>query len=413
MDNPITLYLISGLLALIPAAIWLTVLFRKTKRRSIQILIFAGSIFSVVPVFLIQYFLNLFPQFDVILFLQENIQNQNLNFLFLFIAVGIVEEIVKQTLVRVIDRHYLLIQTINESIQYSLIGALGFSFAENIFYIYSIYTQLGIQQLFVAYLFRSIFTTCAHMIFSGIFGYYYGIAKFSMNIVEQSRWTGKRQRLSTWVGNRFGISTFQAYKQLTILKGALMAIFAHAVFNFLLQFNQLVPVVFYVVIGFFSLLYLLKQRSGKLILISDFNKEGQSTMATKDEDVVIELLGMWFNEKKFVDVIHICQRILQRDPGNKVVELFKAKAIDKLGSNDAYGKILKAIFPDKNLPKSIAAIAKEKEHEKKENTSAPARTAVPAEPSVNESPAGIPLQSPEIDSPPPAKAESGFYDLKL
>jgi len=363
-------------------------------------LIFAASIFSVVPVFLLQYFLNLFPQFDVLQFLQDNIHNQNLNFLLLFISVGIVEEIVKQTLVRVIDKHYLLIQTINESIQYSLVAALGFSFAENVFYIFSIYTQLGIQQLFVAYLFRSIFTTCAHLIFSGFFGYYYGIAKFSLNIVEQSRITGEKKHLSYWLADKFNISTFQAYKEITIIKGAGIAIIMHAIFNFLLQFNQILPVVIFTGIGFLTLLGLLRKRSGKLILVSNVKNGQASTMASKNEEVVIELMGMWFKEKKYVDVIHICQRLLQRDPGNRVVELFKAKAIDQLEKNDSYGQILQNLFPGVQK-KSLAAIIKEKKQREKNEPKRPPVTAAEYNPFV------------KPDLPEEKKPEKGYFDLKL
>ena len=182
MDNQLFLYIVSGALALVPAIIWLVFLLNKSKRTGIQILMFFMSIFTVVPVFALHYFLNLFPQFDILAFLQNQIHNQNANYILLFISVGIVEEIVKQVILRFVDRKYLLVQTINDSIHYSLISALGFAFAENIFYIFSIYNQLGWQQLIIPYLFRSIFTTAAHLIFSGFFGYFYGLAKFSMNI---------------------------------------------------------------------------------------------------------------------------------------------------------------------------------------------------------------------------------------
>ncbi len=389
-------------MALIPAAIWLSVIFNRTKRRGLQILLFLGSIFSVVPVFLLQYLLNLFPQFDVLLFLQANITNQNLNLLLLFVSVGIVEEIVKQALVRYVDKHYLLIQTINESIQFSLVAALGFSFAENIFYIFSIYTQLGIKQLFVAYLFRSVFTTCAHMIFSGFFGYYYGIAKFSLNIVEQKRMSGNKGRINMWFANLFNMSSFEAYKQLTILKGAATAIMLHAVFNLLLQFNQIIPVVLYVLAGYMTLRYLLKSRTGRLILVSNVSQGKDSTMAQKDEEVVIELLGMWFKGKRFVDVIHICQRILQRDPGNRVVELFKARAIDKLGKKDAYGKILQNLFPGK-APKSLAAIAKEK------GLPQITKTATPPKPITEQGFETLKPQTPKKSG----EDDKGVYELKL
>jgi len=359
MGQSLTLYLISGVLALIPAIIWLSIIFKNTQKRGMLVILFAASTFSVVPILLLQYLLNLFPQFDIIQFLQAKIQDQNINYLLLFISVGIVEEIIKQVIIRLIDHRYLLIKTINDSITLSLVSALGFSFAENIFYIYSIYTQLGIEQLFVAYLFRSIFTTCAHLIFSGYFGYYYGIAKFALNIVEQEKMIGAKKRFTGWIARTFDLSTFEAYKQLTILKGATIAIIMHAVFDFILQLNQILPVIIFVIVGFLILLSLLQKKSGQLILISDINNGQTSTMAKKDEDVVLELLGMWFKEKKYVDVIHICQRLLERDPGNRVVQIFKAKSIDKLKKNDAYSLILKNLFPTKNNNKSLAAIIKE------------------------------------------------------
>ncbi len=360
LSDELTLYLIAGVLAFIPALVWMIFLFRKTQRRWLQILIFFGSIFSVVPVFALQYFLELFPQFNVLDFLQSQIHSQNFNFVLLFISVGIVEELVKQGLVRFVDRKYILIHTINDSIRYSFVAALGFAFAENIFYIYHIYNQLELQQLIIVYLFRSVFTTCAHLIFSGYFGYYYGIAKFSINITEQSRWIGKKQHVATFLSRILNISRLQAQKELTILKGLILAIAMHALFNFLLQFNQILPVVIFVLISAFILVYLLKRKTSKLILITDASTERISSMPQKDEEVVIELLGMWFKGKRYVDVIHICQRLLERDPDNKVVQLFKAQAVDKIGDETAYGKILQNIFPAAKV-KSIAELAQNKE----------------------------------------------------
>lgn len=358
-NDSFTLYILSGILAFIPALIWLTVIFKKTKRKGIQTLIFLGSIFSVVPVFILHYLLREYPQFDVLRLLSSNIRDATIISIFTYISVGIVEEIVKQLLIRGVDHKYLLIQTINESLQFSLISALGFSFAENIFYIYSIYINYGIKQLFIAYLFRSIFTTCAHLVFSGFLGYYYGIAKFSLNIVEQNKWLGKKQRLTNFISRVFGMSKTQSYKELTILKGLGIAIVLHATYDFLLELNQTLLVVIFIIISAAVLLHLLKQRSGKLILITDIDTQKTSSMAQKDEQVVIELLGMWFQDKKYVDVIHICQRLLQRDPDNKVVQLFKAKAGDKIQDESAYGKILKNIFPKKDQ-KKLDDLAKEK-----------------------------------------------------
>lgn len=358
MNNPVILYSISILLALLPAAIWLGVLFQRTKRRGLQILIFIISIFTVVPVIFFQYFLHFFPQFNLINFLQAQSHDQNVYYIALFIGVGITEEIAKQSIIRFLDRRYLLIQTINESIQFSIIAALGFSFTENVFYIYNIWTNLGVQQLFVAYLFRSIFTTCAHMIFSGFFGYFYGIGKFSLSIRQQSRWIGKKLYVENFFARVLNMSQTQAFKEVRILKGLFIAMSLHAIFNFLLQLNQIFPVVIYVSCLFLWLRHVLHHKSGRLILVTDIDQQRASSMPKKDEDVVVELLGMWFTEGRFVDVIHICERLLERDPDNKVVQLFKAQAIDKLDNDSVYSKILKSMFPKKEI--SIEKMVKEK-----------------------------------------------------
>lgn len=358
----LTYYALSALLAFIPALIWLSFLFKKTKKKGLQLLIFMTGIFSVGFIFALQYFLNIFPQFDIVNFLQAEIHDQNTGYIILFIAVGITEELVKQAFIRFLDRKFLLIETINESIQFSLVSALGFSFAENIFYIYSIWTNIGVRELFVAYAFRSIFTTCAHLIFSGFFGYYYGIAKFSLQLREQSQWIGKKLLLTGFISKVTGMAKSQALKEQTILKGLFIAIILHAVFDFLLQLNQILMVVPFVILGYFTLRQLLKRRAGHLIMVTDIDEKRSSTMAQSDEEVVIELIGMWFKESRYVDVLHICERLLKRDPDNKIVQLFKAQAIDKMDKNNVYAKILNKLFPSKKEEASIAKLVKEKEN---------------------------------------------------
>ncbi len=341
-------YILSGVLAFIPALIWLITIFRKTKKRGLQTFIFFSGILSVIPIFAMQYAFKLFPQFNINNFIQAEIKDQNIIFLLLFIGVGITEELVKQGFIRFLDRRYLMIETINDSIQFSLVSALGFSFTENIFYIFSIWTNLGLAQLFIAYIFRSVFTTCAHLIFSGFFGYYYGIAKFSLNIREQSHWLGRKMIITNMLTRLMNMPRTQAFKEQTILKGLFIAIFLHALFDFFLQLNQILPVAIFVVAGYLMLRYLLKRRAGQLMLVTDIDAQQASTMVKKDEDVVSELVGMWFKEKRYPEVIQICERLLKRDPDNQVIQLFKAEALDKIDQNSAYAKILKNIFPSKD-----------------------------------------------------------------
>jgi RsiW-degrading membrane proteinase PrsW (M82 family) len=366
--NTAVSYAISGVLAFIPALIWLAFIFKKHENKTFQILIFIGSIFSVIPIILLQHFLNLFPQYNILHFLETTIKNQNINLIILFIAVGITEEIVKQALVRIADKKYLIIKTINDSIHFSLIAALGFAFAENIFYFFNIYTGLGVTQLFIAFTFRSVFTTCAHLIFSGFFGYYYGIAKFSIKIIDYRRKIGKISPFIIKLSRFLSVSSYEAFKRLTIFKGLIIAIIMHAIFNLLLQFNLIPVVAVYVVAGYLLLQFLMTRKAGHLILVTDESERKISTMAKRDQEVVMELLGMWFKEERYVDVIHICERLLERDPDNKIIRLFKAKAHDRIMSGSIQEKIFKDLYGKTNK-KSIARMVKEKEERLKNQSS--------------------------------------------
>ncbi len=348
------LYLLYGGLALTPAIIWLTVLFNKTKNRRVQILIFLSGSIAVIPIFIIHHLFSIFPDFDFIQKANAAISNPILQFIILYSWVGLSEELVKQWLLRYFDSKYLLVQTINDSINLSLISALGFAFAENIFYFYNIGTQLGLEAFIVAFAFRSIFTICGHLVFSGFFGYYYGIGKFSISIVEQSFKEGKKLYFSRFLGRLLNISKFQAYQEATILKGLFIAIILHATYDFLLEMNGytnnalfLIGAALFILASYGILRKVLKNRAGKLILVEGLHDRGATAMAKSDEEVVIELMGMWFSQGKYVDVLHICERLLKRDPNNQVVKLFKAKALDKMESNNPYKQILSKIFPDK------------------------------------------------------------------
>ncbi|MBU1992433.1 MAG: PrsW family glutamic-type intramembrane protease [Patescibacteria group bacterium] len=385
MDNQTLQIVISIVIALIPATIWLGFLFKKGEQgRKLLALIFLGGAFAVVPLWildnlwnpetpksilgLVQRFIEnpqiletisavldkiwfFSVQFDIFSFLGNSIQDQHAYFIGIFIVVGVLEEIVKQMMLRKVDKKTLLIKTINDSIKFSFVAGLGFSFAENIKYFYQIWSAGGLQDLIVPYIFRSIFTAAAHMVFSGIFGYYYGIGKFSIDYTEQQKAMQKRS-ISTGILKRiFRVPGAEIFKEQMILKGLIIAIVMHAAFNFLLQLNIILPVIIFIVLSFAFLFWLLKRKAGQVDLVAGLASGAKSTMDKKDEDVVVELLGMWFNENKFVDVIHACERLIKKDPTNNVVKLFKAKALDKLDRNSSYRKVLNTVFSNERLNK--------------------------------------------------------------
>jgi len=347
-NTNIYLLALSGFFAAIPAVIWLFILFSKSETsKKTVILIFLLGCLTPPILLLIQEAWQAFPQFNIAAFIENNVHEQNLEYILIFVLFGAMEEIIKLYVIASVDRHTLLIRKIGDAIRYSLAAALGFAFAENIYYLYQFWGNIGIGELAGMYMFRSIFTACAHMIFSGIFGYHYGIGKFSIDITEQSKWTGNIDLGTRIIAKMFNLPISQAFKQRMILKGLFIAVTIHAIYNFLLQYNYVPPIIIFVVLGYLYLRYLLSRKAGHLILTTDISSKMKSTIAKKDEDVVVELLGMWFNDKRYVDVIHICERLLERDPDNNVIKLFKAQASDKIDDTNVYKKILNSIFKGK------------------------------------------------------------------
>lgn len=343
--NIALLWIISGILAVIPVIIWLYILYKDKKSdKKMLALIFSGGILAVIGAFALQLLWMYVPEIDPFLWIEENISDPTYYFVGIFIVVGIMEELFKQGMVRYVDSKTVLIQTINDSIRFSLVAALGFAFAENVVYFKTVMMVAPIQEVIVTFLFRSIFTACAHMIFSGIFGYFFGIAKFTIDITRKRHWEGKVYLGVHLMSRLFKIPYAQAFKEYKILQGLVIAIVLHAIFNYLLQMNQIIPVIILVVLGYSYLRYLLNRKAGNLILVTDISEKKKSTIGKKNEDVVLELIGMWFDQKKYVDVMHICERLLERDPDNNVVKLFKAKAMDQLDPNNPYRKILDTVF---------------------------------------------------------------------
>jgi RsiW-degrading membrane proteinase PrsW (M82 family) len=363
------LWIISGVLALIPVAIWMYILFKDRKHEKGWLaLMFSGGIIAVLIVLGLQIFWSYFPELDPFLWIELNVEDPKYHYAALFVVVGILEEIAKQLMVRYIDTKRVLIQTINDSIRFSLAAALGFAFAENIVYFYTVMIAAPIQEVIVTFLFRSIFTAAAHMMFSGIFGYYFGIAKFTLEVTKQKEWQRKVNLGVRALSRMFRMPMAQAFREYKILQGLMIAIVLHAIFNYLLQMNYILPVIALVAAGFLFLKYLLDRKAGNLILVTDISEKRKAQIGKSDEDVVLELLGMWFDKKKYVDVLHICERLLERDPDNNVVKLFKAKAMDKLNPDNPYRKVLNTVFGKKRNEKernTINYYRQKKEAEKK------------------------------------------------
>lgn len=316
-------------LAALPALIWSYLIFqgRKTSRLALLLAFFMGTLTVLPLILLYDYLWVWFPALDVYRVISETIVETHIAAIVTLLVVGILEELVKSGVVRFIDKTKIGIQTVNDAVKYSILAGLGFAFTENIFYFYSIWQNSGnLGDFIFPVIFRSIFTVCGHMVFSGIFGYYYGIGKFSKPILEADLLMGEKNKLVYYLSKILGTDEPTAFKEWTLFKGLLIAMAIHAGFNISLEFTQFLPVFFLVGGGFLYLLYLLAHKAGDIVFSGS---SGMGSMSKRDVDVVLELLGMWSREGRHKDVIDICQRLLMRDPDNKVVQLFQAKAMDK------------------------------------------------------------------------------------
>lgn len=348
-ENPILLLGLSIFFAAIPIAVWLYIIIQNDQRgRKALFTVFGLGCLTAPAILGIQVFWDKYPNFNLQNIIETKINMPLLTTAFVILLFVLMEEIIKLYVVKEVDKKTLFIRKINDSMRFSIATALGFSFAENAYYLYSFWGFISTGELFGMYIFRSIFTTSAHMLYTGISGYYYGIGKFAMIINKQKELSGEQDKLSKLISKIFNLPLSEGFRQKTVMKGFLFAIVMHFSVNYLLELQITLPVIGINILGFIFLEYLLKRKAGHLILLTDPTIKTPSTIANSDEAVVMELLGMWFKEKKFVDVLHVCERLLERDPDNKVVKLFKARAMDEMDDQDTYKKILGSMAKSQN-----------------------------------------------------------------
>jgi RsiW-degrading membrane proteinase PrsW (M82 family) len=312
--------ILSIFLAAVPAIIWSLVFLKKEDPNSkLYFLVFLGGTLTVLPLLGMQVgyraIINANPNLDFVGILKD----LSIWVLILYAFVGIMEEWIKFYIVKYIDRtHPELITTTSSAIKFGILSALGFAFSENILYFSRIWMNFGIQELFAPFLFRSTFTVCAHIMFSGIFGYFYGLSKFTDDFLDFKKWQGKEVKPKDYIRHR----------KIMVALGLGAAIILHGAFNIMLEFGLVIPVIIQVGLMFLFLTALLKRKSVNLVFIlADKHK---SVMDKKDIDVVLEYMGTQFDRGQYNLVNEIADRLLKRDPDNNVAKLFKSNSLDKL-----------------------------------------------------------------------------------
>lgn len=269
--------IISGcaFLAAFPAATWGYLFYKKQPEdRRHTMLTFGLGALSVFPILLYKWLWKYFPGINILEY-SKNFENDLIGIagfamipvsvIIAFAFIGVIEEVMKMSCVHAVDDNR--IRHIDDAIMFSILAGLGFAFTENILYFYTIWSKQGAEHLLVPFLFRSVFSTFAHILFSAMFGYYYGMAHFAKPLLQEELRNSKFT-FWDWYNKVFKFRTVELFHEQKMFEGLLLAVGLHAVYNIFLEMNWTFVMVPYLVVGylFVSHLFKLKENHKRLDL---------------------------------------------------------------------------------------------------------------------------------------------------
>ncbi len=257
----------SILLASVPALIWGCIFIKKNpESRYSTIITFIAGVLAVLPILLYKFLWQYFPWMNAFRFANQytddiigfsNFILLPLSVVITFMIVGMIEEVMKMVAITSVSAKR--INTIDDSIEFFIIAALGFSFTENILYFYNIWITQGLENLVVPFLFRSSFSTFAHLLFSGILGYYYGLARFAKPILQEEL-SKKKYAFFIKIHNVFKVNKEKIFYRAKLAEGLVIAIGMHALFNIFLEMGLSFMIIPFLFGGYIAINYLFDKK---------------------------------------------------------------------------------------------------------------------------------------------------------
>jgi len=162
----------------------------------------------------------------------------------------IIEEYIKHLIVRFVDDKKL--RDIDDAITLSVMVGLAFATSETLIYAIS----AGDLSLII---YRSFLTLPIHLVASGIFGYYYGLAHFAKPITAVTGGDQTYKVPTGLIGKVFKFKRSQLYEEEKMSKGLLLATLFHGTANILFELNLAFIVVPIIVLGLVLLSYMYKE----------------------------------------------------------------------------------------------------------------------------------------------------------
>lgn len=279
---PLTLFRLglAFILAIVPACIWGYIFYKKQQgQKSMMLKTFIAGALFVTPLLAYKALWQYFPWINAFQYTQQ-FKDDFIGFstfgmipvdvLVTFMIVGVIEEMTKLWAVKATDKKNIC--SIDDAIEMAVTAALGFAFVENILYFYNIIASRGVDDLVYPFIFRSLFSSFAHIMFSGILGYYYGVAIFATDVMKEEH-ENKKWRFGKWLSQIMHWKKETVFHEEKMAEGLLIAIALHAFFNIFLEMNWVFLLVPYLTAGFIYLSYLMeKKESHKAYCTVDNNR---------------------------------------------------------------------------------------------------------------------------------------------
>jgi RsiW-degrading membrane proteinase PrsW (M82 family) len=188
----------------------------------------------------------------------------------LFLA--IIEEYIKHLMVRITDDKKL--RDIDDAITLSIVVGLAFAFVETLIY------ALAVGEIQIIF-YRTLISIPIHIVASGIFGYYYGVAHFSKAIVSTEG--GEKIYGKNWLPRILNLKKSVLFHEEKIIEGIFFATAFHAIMNLLFEFGLGFLAVPCIAIGFVIVFkfYKLGQYESNLLLVALKQKHQRALAGAK------------------------------------------------------------------------------------------------------------------------------------
>ncbi len=256
---------------MVPAIAWLYIFLKKRKEPLGAVVItFIAGMVAVAPIILYKMSWKYFPELNLFSYFEKfdqdilgftNLMILPLSVILSFLLVGVIEEYMKHVAVKTVDDGRF--RSIDDAIEYSIVAALGFAFVENVMYFFYIWQYQGIDTLYLSFIFRSVFSTFAHVLFSGVYGYYYGLAYFAEPIYQEEL-RQKRHPFIKLLHKCLNFKSETLFADEKVAQGLFYAIVLHAVFNVILEMNLTFLIVPFLIIGYGGLTWLFAQKRNQV-----------------------------------------------------------------------------------------------------------------------------------------------------